>query len=388
MCRLLRAGRGVDDVPELRGPCVHTEVLVGPVVSGATHGVGGVEREVLEDRVRRVPRQRGPALGELLVDPDVPRWQGGVGHHRRRAEQHPAARVERVVPADVRPGDDRSDERVDLRFRQRMVAGSAHVGSPPCREVPVHVQAFGRCRRGHREPVVVLDQTLPLAPVALCAGRHAAVGRNCDEQSRLVRVGRPGAVRVGDAHLEDAAVTIDVLDGEARPLMRVGVRPGANAGTSPARAVGHRPLRSVRIDARHHIEGPGAQGAHHELVAGDEAVDEVLQHVARGDRGGEFDGMDAGVDPVRRLRVVARRTTNPSPWRGADRGLRTTSRTPRRSRDPGAPQRAAPARRATRRSAGSGRSRTGSGRLPRPGHYDLEPPAFPKLSAGASPDDA
>ena len=140
--------------------------------------------------------------------------------------------------------------------------------------------------------------------IAHGAGGHAAVGRDRDEQAGLVGVGHPGAVRVGDAHLQDATVAIDVLDRQAGPSMPVAVRPRTHARPSELRHVRQHPFRTVRVDARNDVERPAAHGSGDLFVAGDEAVDQMVQDVARGDGGGELLGVDAGVDPVRGLGVV------------------------------------------------------------------------------------
>ena len=120
-----------DDVPELGRPREHAEVLVGPVVGGAAHRVGLVPREVLEHGVHRVAGERACRSRRAASTPT--RRRGGSvesGCGRRRPQQHAAAGVEGVVAADVGPGDDGPHEGVDLRLRQRVVAGAAHAASP------------------------------------------------------------------------------------------------------------------------------------------------------------------------------------------------------------------------------------------------------------------
>ena len=128
--------------------------------------------------------------------------------------------------------------------------------------------------------------------------------RDRHEQAVVVGMGDPRAVGVGEPHLEDAAVTVDVLLVEAGPTVGVGQRPRPHARPPEPGAVGEHPLGAVGVDSWHDVEGSGAQRASDRLVAGGVAVDEALQQPTGRDRGGEFDRMDAGVDPVRRLGVV------------------------------------------------------------------------------------
>ena len=197
--RLLLAGGGVDDVPELGGPREHAEVLVRPVVGGAAHRVRLVPREVLEDRVHGIRGQRRADRAELLPGPQVLRWDRRIGLRRRRSQQHAAAGVEGVVPADVGPGDDGPHQGVDLRLRQRMVARPAHLRRPAGREVAVEVETLRRPRCRDGESVEVLDGPFDQQPVARRAARRtgraargSSVGVPRDGSSRR-RPGRAGA---------------------------------------------------------------------------------------------------------------------------------------------------------------------------------------------------
>ncbi len=278
-------------------------MLVGPVVGGAAHRLRGIPREVLVDRVRRISSELGADRRELLPRPDVAGWELRVGLRRRGTQDHAAAGVIRVEPADVRSGDDRPDERVDLGLRQRVVTRTRHLGSPARREVAVEVESFGSRRRRHVETVEVLDRAF---------GEHAVPGdvvadagrRHRDHQPIVIGVGDPRAVGVREPHLQDAAVAVDVLLVEARPAVRVGERPRAHTRAAEAGAVGEDPLGAVGVDARDHVERARAQRPGDGGVAGGVPVDEALEQPTRGDRRGQFHGVDAGVDPVRRLGVV------------------------------------------------------------------------------------
>ncbi len=310
--RLLLAGGRVHDVPELGGPAEHTEVLVGPVVGRPTHRLGRVPREVLVHRMRRVPGEFGADRPQLFPRPHVAGREFRVGHGRRRSQDHAATGVEGVETADVRSSDDRPDERVDLGFGQRMITGAGHLRSPTGRVVAVEVEALGRGGRRDVEAIEVVDGSLVEDPVAFDV-RADARGRDRHEEPGVVGVGDPGSVGIGESHLEDPAITVDVLFVQTRPAMGVGVRPRTNARPPEPRSVGQHPFGTVGVHAWHHVERAGPQRTGDRLVAGAVAVDQASQQPARGDRGGEFDRVDAGVDPVRRLGVVGARRRSRSP---------------------------------------------------------------------------
>ena len=211
--------------------------------------------------------------------------------------------MERVEAADVRSGHDRSDQRVDLGLRQRVIARTGHLGAPAGGEVAVQIEPFRRRRRRDVEAVEVLDGAFVEHAVAGHVGVDAG-RRDGHEQPVVVGMGDPRAVGVGEAHLEDAAVAIDVLLVETGPAMGVGERPRSHAGSPESGTVGEHPLGTIGVHPGHDVERAGAQRPGDRGVARSMAVDESLQQSARGDRGGQFDGVDAGVDPVRRFRVV------------------------------------------------------------------------------------
>jgi hypothetical protein len=109
----------------------------------------------------------------------------------------------------------------------------------------------------------------------------------------------PQPVRVAQAHLQDAAVAVDVLDGEALDfLLVVGIRPRARA--HELRAVGERPFGAVWIDPRTQVERAGVEGARDfgvAAVAGEQRVQEIEGRR----RPGDFGRVDVAVDPEGRL---------------------------------------------------------------------------------------
>ena len=72
----------------------------------------------------------------------------------------------------------------------------------------------------------------------------------------------PEPVRVGDAHLQNAAVAVDVFDGKTFDLL-VFPRPRAGARSHPFRIVGERPFGAVRIDPRTDVERTRVERARH-----------------------------------------------------------------------------------------------------------------------------
>ena len=301
--RLLGARGPLHDVPELGGPAEHAAVLVHPVVGGAAHRVGRVPGEVLVDRVRRVAGEARADLGHLGPGPRVEARQLRIGLHRRGAQQHAAAGVERVVAADVRARADGANERIDLRLAERVIARAADAAAPPGWKVAVEVEPLDRTRRGDGEPVVVGDRALEHDPVPQRTGR-CALRRHGHHQPRIAGVRRPAAVRIGDADRQDPPVTVDVLDVETRPTVAVAPRPGARAGAAHARPIGQHPLGAVGVHPRHDVEGPCAERLHDRRLALAIPRGEPPDDRTGSDTGRELDRVDVGIDPVGRLRVV------------------------------------------------------------------------------------
>ena len=68
--------RVVDRVPELRRPSEHSQMFIGPVVTGATHRVALVPREVFVDRMCGIRGEFRSGLGKFFEDPEIKRRQG------------------------------------------------------------------------------------------------------------------------------------------------------------------------------------------------------------------------------------------------------------------------------------------------------------------------
>ena len=194
--------------------------------------------------------------------------------------------------------DDEVDDGAHLRLRRRIRARAQLLELLPPRrgKVAVEVEPLHGPLHAQRVAVVVLERALGHDPVV----RAARLGRLApDHEARLVRVRLPDAVGVGDAHLQDQAVAVDVLDRQSLDVL-VAVRVGPRARADPLGLGGERPFGAVRVDARAHVERAGVErardvGVH--AVLRDQRVQEV--EVRRGRR--HFGRVDVAVDPERGL---------------------------------------------------------------------------------------
>ena len=171
---------------------------------------------------------------------------------------------------------DEGDERAHfgLRRRERPRAQLLEFLPPARRKIAVEIEPLLRLLEAHRVAVVVLDRPLGQDLVVRAAGLDRIAP---DHEPRLLRMVLPQAVGIGDAHLQDAAVAVDVLDGESLDLLLVvRIRPRARA--DPFRLVGERPFGAVRIDPRAEVERARVERARHVgilAVLRDERVQEV-----------------------------------------------------------------------------------------------------------------
>ena len=113
----------------------------------------------------------------------------------------------------------------------------------------------------------------------------------------IVRVRLPGAVRVAEAHHQQAPVAVDVLAVE--PVLRLLARVRANARAAEA-PVGEPRVRAVRVHARDDVERARVERVRHPLVVA-VPVQEPVEEVQRRGRAGELHRVDLGVDEDRRL---------------------------------------------------------------------------------------
>jgi hypothetical protein len=121
------------------------------------------------------------------------------------------------------------------------------------------------------------------------------VGAPRDQESWVVGVRLPGAVRIRHAHEEHAPVAVDVLAVE--PVLGLVTRVWADARAAEA-AVREPRLGAVRVDARHDVERPRV---HRVSDAGIVGVEEAVEEVESGCRAGELHRVDLGMDEDGRL---------------------------------------------------------------------------------------
>ena len=114
----------------------------------------------------------------------------------------------------------------------------------------------------------------------------------------------PLAVGVSDAHLQDAAVAVDVLAEMAGHTVTVGQRPRTDTRSAKLWGVGHCPFGTIGIHPRHDVEGPSLQRPNHLFIASCEPIDQALQHPTGSHRGGQFNRVDRCIDPVSWFGVV------------------------------------------------------------------------------------
>src|SRR5258708_20483563 len=91
----------------------------------------------------------------------------------------------------------------------------------------------------------------------------------------------PRPVGVGDAHLQDTAVAVDVLDDQALDWLLV-VRITARAGADQDRMVGQRPLGAVRIDAWTDVERARIQATRNVRIVTGALEHRIYEVQARG----------------------------------------------------------------------------------------------------------
>src|SRR5579875_2789062 len=109
----------------------------------------------------------------------------------------------------------------------------------------------------------------------------------------------PRSVRVGDAHIQYAPISIYVLNTQAfYRLLIVGI--GSNAGAEKARFIGKIEFGSIWINARNDIEGAAIQSACNVRIASI-AGGEVVQNIEAGRGGRHLCGMDIAVAPIVRF---------------------------------------------------------------------------------------
>ena len=191
------------------------------------------------------------------------------------------------------------DDCAHLGFGGRVGAGAEllELLPPVRREVAVEIESLriaGHAGDADRGAVVVLDASFGQQAVVLAARRIERVAPH--QQSRLLRMLLPRSVRIGDAHLQDAAVAGEVLGNQSLDGLFV-ERIAARRRAHVLRPVGHRPLGAVRIDARADVERACIERAA-DLRVGVLALHQPVGEVQTRARCRQFDRVDIAVDPV------------------------------------------------------------------------------------------
>ena len=163
--------------------------------------------------------------------------------------------VEGDGPGDVGVVGDKLYGRPNFWFAGRKWTGPALVRLPMHRKVAVQIQPFQRRRHFYQGAIIVANTPLRQQPVIVTTGQIIRLAR--DEQTRMIGMGLPGAVRVFEPHLQDTAVAINILHVQPIQLILAGIRPGAAA--DKLGVVGQRPLRAIRIEPGHDVKDPAVQ---------------------------------------------------------------------------------------------------------------------------------
>ncbi len=194
--------------------------------------------------------------------------------------------------------NDKVDDGADLGLGGRVWSGALLLEflAPARRKIPVEIEPLQRALDFQRKTIVAVIAALGHDPVVGSPGLGRVTPHH---QAWLLRMRFPQAVGIGNAHLQDAPVAVDVLDDEAIRLLFV-ERIRTRRRTHPFRPVRKRPFRAVGIDPRANVESPRVERARHlgiRTVLSDQRVDEI----ERGRRRRHFGRMDVPVDPERRL---------------------------------------------------------------------------------------
>mmetsp|Transcript_15759 Transcript_15759/g.43575 ORF Transcript_15759/g.43575 Transcript_15759/m.43575 type:complete len:491 (-) Transcript_15759:12-1484(-) len=287
--------------PQLDHPEQRAEVLVDPVL-GAGDDVLGVVAEVLVDADGRVAAVLFAQGRELLEQPQVLGRHVLVAAGAAGAQDDAAVGVEADRRADVGMLGDEVHHRAHLGFAGGVGPGAEllELLAPIGGEVAVQVQAFAVGVDLEGQPVMLLDKALGDQAVVLAA-ELAGLARH--HQPRVGGVLLVAAMGVGHAHRQDAAVAVDVLDGQAVDRF-LGVGVGACRAADMARPVGQGQLGAVGVQARHQVNGAAVEQAVDLRGLGAAAAvqaDELVQVVQAGGGRGQLGRVDVAVHPERRL---------------------------------------------------------------------------------------
>ena len=283
--------------PDLDHPGVRTEHGVEPILS-ARDDFFRVIFELVEHADRRIAGQLLALLALRLEHPQILRRHFVVGLGTEGPQQHAAPGVKEQAAANIAMAVDELHTGAHFRLAGREITGTQLLAfaAPFFREIAVEIEAGFRARDRQIEAVVVLDATFGHDAEIFATGFHRIATHH---QARLGGMLFPWAVGIRDAHHQDAAIAVDIFG--LQPLNRilvVGVR--ACRGADVFRFVGHRPLGTVRVHARDHVQRARVEQARDVVllaVIGKQRIDEFQ----RRDGAGKFGRVNVGVDVKRRF---------------------------------------------------------------------------------------
>ena len=279
--------------PDLHRPEQRTHVLVDPVLR-AGDDLLGVVLEVVPDAHGRVARELGADVRHALVHPQVFGRHVVVALHAHGPQDDAAVGVKADRRANVRVVGDEVHHGAHFGLAGG-IGARAHLLEllPPVGgEVAVEVETFAVGVGADLQSVEVLQRAFGDQPVVL-ATEFTRLARH--HHARVALVLLVGAVRVGHAHLQHAAVAVDVFHRQAfYRLFVVGVV--ARAAANMARLVGQRQLGAVGVQARHHVDHARVQQVL-DLHVGVVSRQQLVQPVQAGGAGSQLGGVDVAVHP-------------------------------------------------------------------------------------------
>ena len=201
--------------------------------------------------------------------------------------------------ADVRMRREKFDDRTHFRLRRRKGPGAElfEFLAPVGREVAIQVEALRVAGdTGHRDVDAVEVFDAPFGEHAKVFTARSVGRRTSHQKARLLWMLLPRAVRIGDPHLQDPAVTVEVF--RDQPVERIFVeRIAPRRRAHVARVIAHRPFGAVGVDARANVERARIECARDVCVVAalfHQPVDEIQTRAGRR----KLDRMNVAVDPV------------------------------------------------------------------------------------------
>src|SRR5262249_2210986 len=204
--------------PDLHRPPENAVMIVDPVVENAGDDLLWVIFEIVEDRNSRIPCDLRAFLSKLFISPKVFRRERIVVLSTVWPQEHAAVCVERNAARDVRVLGDKIYDSPHFRLARRVGTGAVLVRflPPVGGEIAVQIQTLFVWLDidGHAIPILKRSfWELPIVSSARFSGISA------DQQSWLFGMGFPRSIRIGNPHLQESAVSVDILS--LQPFQRI-----------------------------------------------------------------------------------------------------------------------------------------------------------------------